>query len=385
MLAEVAVLSLLSSVWERMSRGFEGQPSSGQVLLWLLRGVFGAIIISTAVVAAQHFSTEKPLNLVPAVAAFLGTLALGLVVVLGDVLIRNKQITTISAVYAGLLLGLLLGHILSTALDPFIVDDPTSTFAIKRRALMNLVCTVVCCYVSISILVQTKDEFRFIIPYVEFSKQVKGTKPLVLDTSVIIDGRIADICDTRFIDSRLIVPRFVLQELQSVADSSDKLKRNRGRRGLDMLKRMQNNNKVDLVMHDANLAELREIQKVDERLVVLAKVLGARVVTNDYNLNKIAQLQGVEVINLNELANALKSVALPGEAMTVRVVKAGDQIGQGVGYLEDGTMVVVEQGRSAIGQEVSITVTSVLQTPAGRMIFGRIEARPPGAPTGQGV
>jgi uncharacterized protein YacL len=226
-------------------------------------------------------------------------------------------------------------------------------------------------------LLQTKDEFRFIIPYVEFSKQIKGGKPLVLDTSVIIDGRIADICDTRFIDTKLIVPRFVLQELQSVADSSDKLKRNRGRRGLDMLKRMQNNPKVELQMHEANLPELREVQKVDERLVVLAKTLGARVVTNDYNLNKIAQLQGVEVINLNELANAMKSVALPGEVLQVRLVKPGDQIGQGVGYLEDGTMVVVEQGRSAIGQEVSITVTSVLQTPAGRMIFGRIEARSP--------
>jgi uncharacterized protein YacL len=131
-----------------------------------------------------------------------------------------------------------------------------------------------------------------------------------------------------------------------------------------------------LQIHEGNLPELRDVHKVDERLVVLAKSLGARVVTNDYNLNKIAQLQGVEVINLNELSNALKSVALPGEMMSVRLVKPGDQIGQGVGYLEDGTMVVVEQGRSSIGQEVSITVTSVLQTPAGRMIFGRIEHKP---------
>src|SRR4051812_17119039 len=144
---------------------------------------------------------------------------------------------------------------------------------------------------------------------------------------------------------------------------------------------MQANQRIELHMHDAHLPELREVHKVDERLVVMAKALGARVVTNDYNLNKIAQLQGVEVINLNELANSLKSVALPGEYMVVRLVKAGDQIGQGVGYLEDGTMVVVEQGRSAIGQDVTITVTSVLQTPAGRMIFGRIENRAPaGAP-----
>jgi uncharacterized protein YacL len=235
--------------------------------------------------------------------------------------------------------------------------------------------TAVCCYVAVSTLLQTKDEFRFIIPYVEFSKQVKGAKPLVLDTSVIIDGRIADICDTRFIDTKMIVPRFVLQELQNVADSSDKLKRNRGRRGLDMLKRMQNNPKVELQISEAQLPELRDVYKVDEKIVVLARSLGARVVTNDFNLNKIAQLQGVEVINLNELANAMKSVALPGETMQVRVVKQGDQAGQGVGYLEDGTMVVVEQGRSHLGQEVQIAVTSVLQTPAGRMIFGKIEQR----------
>jgi uncharacterized protein YacL len=231
--------------------------------------------------------------------------------------------------------------------------------------------------VSVSTLIQTKDEFRFIIPYVEFSKQIKGSRPLVLDTSVIIDGRIADICDTRIIDNKLVVPRFVLQELQGIADSSDKLKRNRGRRGLDILKRIQTNSKIDLEMHDGNLPELRDVIKVDERLVVLAKAIGGRVVTNDFNLNKIAQLQGVEVINLNELANAMKSVALPGESLNVRLVKAGDQIGQGVGYLEDGTMVVVEQGRSHIGQEVNLSVTSVLQTPAGRMIFGRLEGRPP--------
>src|SRR5438270_413272 len=178
---------------------------------------------------------------------------------------------------------------------------------------------------------------------------VKGGRPLVLDTSVIIDGRIADICDTRIIDTKLIVPRFVLQELQHIADSADKLKRNRGRRGLDILKRMQTNPKVELQVHEANLTELHGVDKVDERLVVFAKTLGARVVTNDYNLNKIAQLQGVEVINLNEVANSLKTVALPGEAMQVKLVKAGDQVGQGVGYLDDGTMVVVEGGRSNLG------------------------------------
>jgi uncharacterized protein YacL len=356
--------------------------SSSHVLLWMVRGVFGAIIIGLAITAFRYYNDAPRLDNYTGLTAFVGILGLGFLVVLTDVLLRNKQITTISAIYFGLLLGLLLGNIFSAAIEGFIFNpgfkeetDP------QLRKGVALLITVLCCYISISTLLQTKDEFRFIIPYVEFSRQVKGARPLVLDTSVIIDGRIADICDTRFIDTKLIVPRFVLQELQSVADSSDKLKRNRGRRGLDMLKRMQNNAKVDLVMHEANIPELREVHKVDERLVVFAKTLGARVVTNDYNLNKIAQLQGVEVINLNELANSLKSVALPGETMPVKLVKPGDQIGQGIGYLEDGTMVVVEQGRSQIGQEVTITVTSVLQTPAGRMIFGRIEHRPSAIPS----
>jgi len=411
--------TFLGPLLRRLARSFDKRPSSGYVLLWLLRGCFGAVCIGIAMLAFRHFS-EGPGDSANGYVAFLCILGTCLLIVITDVLIRNKQITTLSAVYFGLLLGLLLGNILSTALEPFVFDwgiarpsgeqppqfvvhpaDKEGAIRIDvaqggrrgaaiqeqrsqyERKALSLIITVICCYIAISTLLQTKDEFRFIIPYVEFSKQVKGGKPLVLDTSVIIDGRIADICDTRFIDNKLIVPRFVLQELQSVADSSDKLKRNRGRRGLDMLKRMQNNPKVELQMHEGNLAVLRDVHKVDERLVVLAKALDARVVTNDYNLNKIAQLQGVEVINLNELANALKSVALPGELMNVRVVKAGDQMGQGVGYLEDGTMVVVEQGRSMIGQEITITVTSVLQTPAGRMIFGRAEGRPTAAASGQ--
>ena len=293
---------------------------------------------------------------------------------------KQKQITTISAIYFGLLLGLLLGYLFSTILEPLLAGAFNKPQMVQ---LGRVLITVICCYVTISTLLQTKDEFRFIIPYVEFSKQVKGGRPLLLDTSVIIDGRIADVCDTRLIDTALIIPRFVLQELQAVADSSDKLKRNRGRRGLDVLKRLQSNPKLELQMHDGNVPELRtgERIRVDERLVILAKALNARVVTNDFNLNKIAQLQGVDVINLNELANALKTVALPGEYMQVRVVKAGDQIGQGVGYLDDGTMVVIEQGRGLIGQEVAIVVTSVLQTPAGRMIFGRPDQRLSGSHT----
>jgi len=349
------------------------------MLLWLLRGAYVALLVGLALFTASVFVENG--DRAKTVIVPLAILVFGGIVLFTDVREKQKQITTISAIYFGLLLGLFIGWLFSMALRPLFESAFPSTPQVTQVVQVTIM--VICCYVTISTLLQTKDEFRFIIPYVEFSKQVKGGRPLVLDTSVIIDGRIADVCDTRLIDTKLIVPRFVLQELQAIADSSDKLKRNRGRRGLDVLKRLQSNPKIELEMHDGNIPELRtgERIRVDERLVILAKALSARVVTNDFNLNKIAQLQGVDVINLNELANAMKTVALPGEVMPVRIVKAGDQMGQGVGYLDDGTMVVVEQGRSLIGQEVAIVVTSVLQTPAGRMIFGRPDQRLSGSTT----
>lgn len=373
---------------ENLRRWVFGSPkgfaSSTHLLLWLVRLVFGimTIGIATSVLFRLYDRFESFQFAWPAIIGFLLVVIIAAAIIWSDVRIRNKQITTISAVFFGLLMGFVLSNLFWQALEP--IADEYLRQVPRLERVVHLFITLLACYLAVSMLLQTKDDFRFLIPYVEFSKQLKGAKPLVLDTSVIIDGRIADICDTGVIDTKLIVPRFVLQELQGIADSSDKIKRNRGRRGLDILKRMQNNPKVEVQLHEANLAELREVHKVDERLVVLAKVLSGRVVTNDFNLNKICQLQGVEVINLNELANALKLVALPGESLGIRIVKQGDQIGQGVGYLDDGTMVVVEQGRSAIGQEVTITVTSVLQTPAGRMIFGRIESRPvsPIAPAG---
>ncbi len=340
----------------------------------IVRGAYIALILGLAAYGFLYYIGGDPPDWLNAFKSLGVILAIGLFAFYVDVREKNKQMTTFAAVGFGLLGGLLIAALLWLVLQPFIIEWFIAPMPQVSRFLISLIC----CYLAISFLLQTKDEFRFIIPYVEFSKQIKGGKSLVLDTSVIIDGRIADICDTRIIDGVLIVPRFVLLELQAIADSSDRMKRNRGRRGLDMLKRLQSNPKLELEMHDGMLPEMADIDpktRVDERLVIFAKALNARVVTNDFNLNKIAQLQGVEVINLNEVANALKTVALPGELMLVRVVKAGDQLGQGVGYLEDGTMVVVEQGRNQIGNEIHITVTSVLQTPAGRMIFGKMDAK----------
>ena len=197
----------------------------------------------------------------------------------------------------------------------------------------------------------------------------------ILDTSVIIDGRIADICETGFVDGTLVVPQFVLKELQQVADSSDSLRRNRGRRGLDILQRIQKMAGVDVIISDADFPDVKE---VDLKLIELARSLQGKIVTNDFNLNKVAQLRGVEVLNINELANSLKPVVLPGETMKVFILKEGKEYNQGVAYLDDGTMVVVDNARSMIGKTIDVVVTSVLQTTAGKMIFGRfIDASAP--------
>ncbi len=355
--------------------------NSGFLPLGLLRAFFGAGMIALAMIAYQHFgNAEQGGSTTSGYTAFLTIIFIGIVVMLFDTLLKNKQITTISAVYFGLLMGLLLGSIFSTIMDPFLFDWESAQkypdFAsriIVQRNLLRAFSTAICIYICISTLLQTKDEFRFIIPYIEFSKQVKGSKPFILDTSAIIDGRIADLCETKILDNRLIVPRFVLKELHALSDSADKLKRNRGRRGLDILKSLQTNNKVELQVHEGEPTEMKGITQVDEKLVILAKNIGGKVVTNDFNLNKIAQLQGVEVVNLNEVSNALKPIVLPGEHFFIKIAKQGDQIGQGVGYLEDGTMVVVDQGRQYIGQDVNVQVTSALQTPSGRMIFAKVD------------
>ncbi|MEM6329451.1 MAG: PIN domain-containing protein [Planctomycetota bacterium] len=297
--------------------------------------------------------------------AFGGLMLVAVGVIVVDAFVKTKRLDTITAVYFGLIIGLFLTYVLKLALTAYLPEEG-SWLADWLQAAMATVVSYAC----ISVLLQTKDDFRFIIPYVEFAKQVKGLKPLVLDTSVVIDGRIADVVETGVIDSQLVMPQFVIGELQGIADSSDKLRRNRGRRGLDILNRLRSNQNIDLVIFDRELPEF-EGQAVDQKLVLLAKHLEGKVVTNDYNLNKVAKLQNVGVVNLNDIANSLKPVFLPGEVIEVRLVKPGEESSQGVGYLDDGTMVVIEGGREHVGEGVVATVTSVLQTSAGRMVFGK--------------
>jgi len=307
-------------------------------------------------------------------AIFFGLILLAGGVIAADMAIREKRLDTISAVYFGLIIGLFLAYVARLALTPLLPEPSESSATAERiRVAVQLVLAAVLCYLCISFLMQTRHDFRFIIPYVEFARELRGRRPYILDTSVVIDGRIVDIVEkTRLFDSQLVIPRFVINELHSIADSGDRSRRARGRRGLDMLQKLKTNPEVELRVFDRELLG-SEGKRVDQRLIELAKHLEARLVTNDYNLNKVARLEGVEVINLNDLANALKPIYLPGEQLDVRLVRGGEEVGQGVGYLDDGTMVVVENGRPYIGHDVVITVTSVLQTSAGRMIFGKFD------------
>ncbi len=316
----------------------------------------------------------------------LGALVLSVLVVVIDVLIPRKTLQALSGLFFGLVVGLLVAYGLTLVLDLLVSAFLPNLSPVAGKdqppvAITKVLMGIICCYFCISFVLQTKDDIRFVIPYVEFAKQLKGNRPVILDTSVIIDGRIAEICETGFIDQKLIIPRFVLNELQAVADSSDKLKRARGRRGLDILNALQTKETIDIEILEPMFTKVEAAEPVDLKLLTVAQKLNGRVATNDYNLNKVGKVRGVDILNINDLANALKPIALPGENMTVKIVKPGEEQGQGVGYLDDGTMVVVDQGRDRIGDTVQIAVTSVLQTSAGRMVFGKIEGAPANPPT----
>jgi uncharacterized protein YacL len=350
------------------------------MVLQILRALF---ILALAAVGWFYLHEDQPLGWLTLTLA----LVFGVVIVAIDVLSPRKKLALFSGTILGLVVGLLVAYALSFIVVLLVDHYATGIATSQRNALVqyiNMVVGIVCVYLAISFIMQTKDDFRFIIPYVEFSRQTKGGRPMLLDTSALIDGRIADVVQTGIIESQFVVPRFVLQELQDIADSSDKLKRNRGRRGLDVLANLQSSKKVDVLLYEAPPHEADEEEDVDQKLMALAKELDGRVMTTDFNLNKVAQLRGVDVINLNDLANALKPVVLPGEKMHVTLIKQGEEPGQGVGYLEDGTMVVVEHGRQHLNQDVEFVVTSVLQTSAGKMIFGRMGDGPPAPHRRQG-
>ncbi len=279
--------------------------------------------------------------------------------------IRRIPLQQLLAIVLGLVVGLTIAVLLSL---------PLSMLPAPLGRILPLLAALLLAYLGVVAMTARQQEIFNLLVRGRMSTYARdeaaSLPPVLLDTSVIIDGRIADISRTGFIRGEMLVPGFVLSELQHIADSFNTMRRNRGRRGLDMLRRLQeeSTNLVRIVELD-----VEEAREVDEKLVALAKQLRCPIITNDYNLNRVAALQGVTVLNINELANAVRAVYLPGETMTLHVLQEGKEIGQGVGYLEDGTMVVVEDGQPYIGSEVEVTVTKVLQTAAGRMIFARVQ------------
>ncbi len=297
----------------------------------------------------------------PIMAILFGLLG-GFIVILVDFALNGFSLRGLSAASFGLFVGMLVSYFIgNSVLFKFIDDEP--------KLVAQIIMYITCSYLAMVIALRGKDEFNLVIPYVKFMRENKPERLLLLDTNIIIDGRILDVCKTGFLDAILVVPRFVLKELQYIADAADDIKRATGRRGLDVLQALQANSHIEVKIHENDVPEIKE---VDGKLVQLAKILRADILTNDYNLNRIAELQHVRVLNLHELAAALRPPLIPGQRLMLKLVKEGKEPEQAVGYLDDGTMVVVNHARRLIGQTTEIIIVSLLQTAAGRLVFGQL-------------
>jgi uncharacterized protein YacL len=335
--------------------------------LVILRSIFVMVSVGIAVLIFNSEPMRAAPEWVPWAVLF-GMIALPLTVIGIDASLRRKDLTVITAVYFGLLVGVFLTYIAILALTPILPTSPRDPIA----SWLPLILGMLLCYICTSLLIQTRDDFRFLIPFVEFARDVKGLRPNLLDASAIIDGRIADLAESGIFQSRFVVPSFVVDELQAEAEAVEKQRRLRGRRGLDILTRLRASRAIDIEVL-APVDETDGEASDESRVVAMARRLGGRIVTNDPNLVKIAGVRNVQAININEMALALKPAYIAGDEFSLRLVKAGEEPGQGVGYLDDGTMVVVEGGRDQIGRTVHVTVSSTLQTSAGRLVFARPE------------
>jgi len=297
----------------------------------------------------------------PFLGAAYGALA-GLILILLELSMRRVSVRGLSSMVFGLLLGMVMAKLISDIMTLLPLDEFIKSVA-------RVVLTVVFSYLGAVMALRGKDEFSVIIPYVRFKRQDQEEQLAILDTSAIIDGRVWDIYKTNFFSERMVVPRFVLQELQRLSDSDDELKRQRGRRGVEILRNMQKDPSLDLIIHEDDIASG---QDVDTKLVSLAKIMEAKIMTTDYNLSRIATIQGVGTLNINDLMNAVKPAIYTGEELEVRLVKEGKEPDQAVAYTEDGTMIVVAGARQQVGKKVRVIVSSTLATQSGRMIFAKL-------------
>jgi uncharacterized protein YacL len=332
------------------------------MVLWVIRILFLAMCTT-----AGYAVSELQPDLIPSNVGgmFIGFGFGGLMIAI-DELVKGFSLRAFSAITFGLILGILVAKLVDASGLFEHVEDAT-------RWLIRLCLFLGFGYIGIILSMRSnKEDFALIIPFVRFSRQNKPDSLLLLDTSVIIDGRVADLIEGNFVEGNIVVPRFVLHEIQTIADSADPIKRARGRRGLEMLNRIQHNKQIEVRIHDGDFPDE---PGVDAKLVRLARTINAKLFTNDYNLSQVAALHHINCVNMHEMAKSLKAVILPGEMLNLRIVREGKDKGQGVGYLPDGTMVVVNNGQSLVGQQVEVQVQSVIQTGAGVMVFA--EAKTP--------
>jgi len=325
--------------------------------LWLIRLMF--IIVFSILGYEVGVNYHNP---------YLGgvlALVLSLFVVFAEVVIKNLSLRGLSSTVFGLVLGLVMTRLVVWVLmllpiEPQVLDS------------MNILLILIFSYLGMIVGLRGQDDFHLVIPYVHFKKQQQFEDIILVDTSVIIDGRIADVIETGFIEAQLWVPQFVLAELQALSDSQDPLKRQRGQRGLEILRKLQDNKTIELKIHKQ---DTEGGGGVDEKLVRLASLLDAKLMTTDFNLNNVASLQGVKVLNLNDLLRALKSVVMPGETMMLKLIREGKEPHQAVGYLDDGTMVVCENAQRLVGKTVRVVVSTMLQSPSGTIVFTKVAGK----------
>lgn len=364
----------------RPGQGRSAGTSTQRVVLFVIRSAYLLVLVAIALLPfvgeITGRSGDSPFasvdNTGALVTAFLSTLLFGLMIILVDLLTPNKRLASVFGVYFGIAAGL-LGALAFGALIDLIFDSwelLTRDFT-AYRLLLKTGIAVSLCYLAVSIVLTTKDDFRLVIPYIEFAKQVRGVRPILLDSSALIDGRISAIADTGFLDAPLVVPHAVIEELQALSDSGDRLKRARGRRGLDVVQALQGNPHVDFTIEGRREGD--EAAQVDQLLLRRAAEEKFRILTTDFNLIKVGRIRGVGVIGLNDLAAAMRAPVQTGDILDIEITRPGESDDQGVGFLPDGTMVVVNGAGRMIGQTVRFAVSNVLQTAAGRMVFGRTD------------
>jgi uncharacterized protein YacL len=368
----IFVAGVLAVVKELREEGFLWRT-------WALRAFFLLVTagIGYAIPGFAPALKEPPFSLDPWL-SMIWAIALFLLVFSAEVF---AGAINISVVVFGGMIGIVVAHLayflLLLVMEPMMKGGGGGAAMEEYARVLKVLLSTVFAYLFVLLVHKNRDRFNFIIPYVEFRREQRGASAFLVDTSAIIDGRLGGLCDAKLIEGPLVVPKFVLRELHTLADSHDKLKRGRGRRGIDMLNRLRKNPEVTVQIDEGRVPGAPD---VDTQLIKLAEIIGARILTTDMNLNKIANVQGVKVVNINQIAAAVRPAVLPGEMLEIELNRPGESKGQAVGFMDDGTMVVVEDGKGLIGSVVSVEVTRLLQTSSGRMVFARLESSE--SPTG---